>query len=153
MNKKIILIKNPFTDKYNLEYCIYYEEIPCLDLAIKREKELKGWNRAKKEALINKKNPGWKALVTENGFVRDSSPSPQNNECHSERSEVSSEKCLRVTDEILRYAQNDVVDNNNVREEGGGSAATFLSPSPQNDECHSERSEESSQRRTIFSNL
>ena len=35
------LIKNSFTDKYNLEYCIYFEEFPHFDLAIQREKELK----------------------------------------------------------------------------------------------------------------
>jgi putative endonuclease len=73
------LIKNSFTDKYNLEYCVYYEEFSYFDMAIKREtcaersrsKELKGWNRAKKEALINKINPEWKELVTEKGFVRE----------------------------------------------------------------------------------
>ncbi len=65
------LIKNSFTDKYNLEYCIYYEEFPYFDLAIQREKELKKWNRQKKEDLINKKNPEWKILVTERGFVRE----------------------------------------------------------------------------------
>lgn len=65
------LIKNSFTDKYNIEYCIYYEEFPLFDLAIKREKELKKWNRKKKEILIIKKNPEWKELVTESGFVRE----------------------------------------------------------------------------------
>jgi len=48
------------------------------DLAIKREKELKKWNRQKKEKLINQKNPGWHELVTERGFVRDSSLSARN---------------------------------------------------------------------------
>jgi putative endonuclease len=65
------LIKNSFTDKYNLEYCIYFEEFPYFDLAIQREKELKKWNRQKKEDLINKTNPEWKVLVTENGFIRE----------------------------------------------------------------------------------
>ena len=65
------LIKDTFTDKYNIEYCIYYEEFQYFDLAIQREKELKKWNRQKKEDLINKKNPEWKALVTGRGFVRD----------------------------------------------------------------------------------
>jgi putative endonuclease len=65
------LIKNAFTDKYFLEYCIYYEEFSSFNLAIQREKELKNWNRQKKEALINKKNPEWAVLVTENGFVRE----------------------------------------------------------------------------------
>ncbi len=68
------LVKNAFTDKYNLEYCIYYEEYPYFDLAIKREKELKKWNRQKKEALINKKNPEWKVLATEKGFMHEQVP-------------------------------------------------------------------------------
>jgi len=71
------LIKNSFTDRYNLEQCIYYEEFPYLDFAIQREKELKKWNRQKKEDLINKKNPEWKVLVTENGFVRATKPFSQ----------------------------------------------------------------------------
>ena len=65
------LLKGSFTDRCNLEYCIYYEEFSCFDMAIHREKELKKWNRQKKETLINQKNPEWKVLVTENGFVRE----------------------------------------------------------------------------------
>jgi len=65
------LLKNSFTDKYNLEHCIYYEEFAYFDLAIQREKELKKWNRKKKEDLINRINPEWKELVTEQGFIRD----------------------------------------------------------------------------------
>ncbi len=64
------LIENSFTDRYNIEYCIYFEEFSNFNLAIQREKELKKWNRQKKEALINKKNPEWNVLVTEKGFVR-----------------------------------------------------------------------------------
>jgi putative endonuclease len=65
------LLKNSFTDKYNLEHCIYYEEFAHFDLAIQREKELKKWNRKKKEDLINKKNPEWKDMATEHGIVRE----------------------------------------------------------------------------------
>ena len=65
------LHKNSFSDRYNLEYCIYYEEFLYFELAIKREKELKKWNRQKKEALINTKNPKWEELVNE-GFIRSS---------------------------------------------------------------------------------
>ena len=71
------LVKDSFTDKYNLEYCIYYEEFPYFNQAIQREKELKNWNRQKKGELINKKNPEWKVLVTENGFVRNYVPFAQ----------------------------------------------------------------------------
>ncbi len=68
------LVKDSFTERYNLEYCIYYEEFSSIDLAIQREKELKKWNRQKKEELINKKNPEWKEIVTEKGFVRNIIP-------------------------------------------------------------------------------
>lgn len=64
------LIKDSFTDRYNLEYCIYFEEFSSLSMAINREKELKKWNRQKKEDLIIKVNPDWKILVTEHGFIR-----------------------------------------------------------------------------------
>jgi len=63
------LINNSFTARYNLEYCIYYEYFDFFDLAIYREKELKKWNRIKKELLINTKNPAWKELVNDRGFV------------------------------------------------------------------------------------
>ena len=85
------LIKNTFTDKYNLEYCIYFEEFSYIGSAIQREKELKKWNRQKKEDLINKKNPKWEVLVTEHGFVRNCSffsAGNHNDEHHSERNNV-----------------------------------------------------------------
>jgi putative endonuclease len=61
--------KNSFSDRYNLEYCVYYEKFEYFYLAINREKELKKWNRQKKENLINTVNPQWNVLVTEHGFV------------------------------------------------------------------------------------
>lgn len=63
------LNKNSFSDKYNLEFCIYFEEFSSMNLAINREKELKNWNREKKESLINQKNPDWRELVSEKGFL------------------------------------------------------------------------------------
>ena len=57
------LIKNSFTDNYNLEYCIYYEEFPDINSAILREKQLKKWSRTKKVTLISAKNPEWKTLL------------------------------------------------------------------------------------------
>ena len=63
--------KNSFTDKYNLEYCIYFEQFSSIIAAIRREKEIKKWNRQKKEDLINQKYPDWKELVTEHGFKRE----------------------------------------------------------------------------------
>ena len=63
------LIPDSFTDKYNCEYCIYYEEFDYINNAIDRETELKKWNRQKKEALINKINPEWREVVNERGFI------------------------------------------------------------------------------------
>lgn len=71
------MVKDSFTNKYNLEYSIYYEEFPYFDLAIKREKELKKWNRQKKVDLINTKNPERKELITDHGFIRDNIPFAQ----------------------------------------------------------------------------
>lgn len=46
-----------FTDRYNLEYLIYYEGFFHIEEAILREKQLKRWNREKKNNLINRVNP------------------------------------------------------------------------------------------------
>lgn len=53
------IFKNSFTDKYNIEYCVYYETFFTIEEAIIREKQIKGLTRAKKEALISSKNPTW----------------------------------------------------------------------------------------------
>jgi len=51
-----------FTARYNLTILVYYEEFAGIRAAIAREKEIKGWTRAKKKALIESKNPEWKDL-------------------------------------------------------------------------------------------
>ncbi|MDZ7716870.1 MAG: GIY-YIG nuclease family protein [Balneolaceae bacterium] len=51
-----------FTSKYNIHQLIYYEEFQDVRKAIAREKEIKGWGRAKKVALIESINPKWKDL-------------------------------------------------------------------------------------------
>ena len=55
------LIKG-YTDRYNSTKLIYYEEFDSPDEAIKREKQLKGWTRAKKYGLVYKINPDRKDL-------------------------------------------------------------------------------------------
>ena len=57
--------KSTFTSKYNCFNLIYYERFEDVNFAIKREKELKGWNRNKKEELINSFNAEWKFLNNE----------------------------------------------------------------------------------------
>ena len=51
-----------FTKKYQCHKLIYLEETSDIESAILREKQLKKWNRKKKEFLISTKNPTWKDL-------------------------------------------------------------------------------------------
>jgi len=54
-----------FAGQYNAYFLLYYERFEYIAHAIAREKEIKGWRRSKKEALINIENPGWKFLNDE----------------------------------------------------------------------------------------
>jgi putative endonuclease len=54
-----------FTKKYNITKLVHYELQDDMPAAIAREKEIKGWMRWKKVALIEKNNPGWKDLYDE----------------------------------------------------------------------------------------
>ena len=51
-----------FSSKYNTTKLVYYEETNNPYSAIAREKQLKGWTRRKKNALISKLNPTWADL-------------------------------------------------------------------------------------------
>lgn len=51
-----------FTRRYQLYTLVYYEEYLDIQSAIMREKQLKAWNRKRKIALIEQKNPYWKDL-------------------------------------------------------------------------------------------
>ena len=48
-----------FTQKYNITRLVFFEETPDVKAAIAREKQIKGWLRAKKIALIEDANPEW----------------------------------------------------------------------------------------------
>ncbi|MGB6873580.1 MAG: GIY-YIG nuclease family protein [Dehalococcoidia bacterium] len=51
-----------FTQKYNITKLVYYEITTDVQVAIQREKQIKGWLRKKKIALIEAANPEWKDL-------------------------------------------------------------------------------------------
>ena len=51
-----------FSKKYNTQKLVYLEETNSIENAIKREKQLKGWKRNKKDLLINSINPNWQDL-------------------------------------------------------------------------------------------
>jgi putative endonuclease len=51
-----------FTAKYNIDQLVYFERFATITAAIAREKELKGWLRYRKIALIVSTNPDWRDL-------------------------------------------------------------------------------------------
>ena len=58
-----------FTKKYGVHTLVYYEMHDTMPAAIRREKQLKKWNRAWKARLIEQLNPEWSDLWTETGEV------------------------------------------------------------------------------------
>jgi len=54
-----------FTKKYKTKRLVYYEETNDVNAAVVREKEIKGWLRRRKIALIKSVNPTWKDLSKE----------------------------------------------------------------------------------------
>ncbi|MCX6746015.1 MAG: GIY-YIG nuclease family protein [Candidatus Parcubacteria bacterium] len=51
-----------FTQRYNVNKLVYFEEYNDITQAIAREKQIKGWSRAKKLKLIESMNPYFKDL-------------------------------------------------------------------------------------------
>ncbi len=58
-------IGSQFAAKYNLTQLVYYEPFGDIREAIAREKQIKGWRRERKIALIESANPEWKDLTTD----------------------------------------------------------------------------------------
>ncbi len=52
-----------FTQQYHANILVYYETFSHANDAIAREKQIKGWTRAKKNALVEAMNPGWDDLT------------------------------------------------------------------------------------------
>ena len=51
-----------FTAKYHVDKLVYYETTTDIRAALEREKQLKSWNRRKKNELIQRMNPMWHDL-------------------------------------------------------------------------------------------
>ena len=54
-----------FTKKYNVHKLVYYEVYSSLEEAEKRENELKGKTRIKKNVIVESKNRSWRDLSSE----------------------------------------------------------------------------------------
>ena len=58
-----------FTSKYHVTQLVWFEETINIAGAIAREKQLKGWLRKKKVALVSKTHPEWRDLAEEGFFA------------------------------------------------------------------------------------
>jgi len=54
-----------FTKQYKCDRLVYFEEYGEIEQAIAREKQIKGWTRAKKNALVAATNPDWRDLAAD----------------------------------------------------------------------------------------
>jgi len=52
-----------FAARYRITKLVHYEETENIAAAIAREKQLKGWCRSRKIALIEQQNPSWSDLA------------------------------------------------------------------------------------------
>ena len=52
-----------FSKKYNVHMLVYYERFNGVESAIRREKNIKKWNRRWKLRLIEEFNPSWNDLI------------------------------------------------------------------------------------------
>ncbi|MEP6671142.1 MAG: GIY-YIG nuclease family protein [Chthoniobacter sp.] len=85
-----------FTRRYNLTVLIYYETYPDPLSAIAKEKQLKGWKRERKEALIATLNPDWENLGVKFGWeslVKPRGPSTPLHSAQDDREERAAKSC------------------------------------------------------------
>lgn len=61
-------IKSGFASKYGCTRVLLHEHFAEISSAIAREKQIKGWTRAKKLALISQSNPEFKDLCAQHGW-------------------------------------------------------------------------------------
>jgi putative endonuclease len=58
-----------FTSQYRIHRLVHYQVYADIRAAIRREKEIKGWRREKKVALIEETNPTWEDLAEKTGPI------------------------------------------------------------------------------------
>ncbi len=60
-------LNSGFTSRYRVNRLVYFESFRYINNAISREKQIKGWIRAKKIELIKSLNPSWRDLSRDFG--------------------------------------------------------------------------------------
>ena len=59
VNEHNVQVGSSLTKKYRMSKLLYFEQTNDILSAIEREKQIKGWIRSRKLALIKSKNPRW----------------------------------------------------------------------------------------------
>ena len=62
-HKGLLPRENSFASLYHCDRLVYFEVAPNRRAALERERQIKGWSRAKKLDLIAKVNPAWRDLA------------------------------------------------------------------------------------------
>ena len=67
LERRIVEHRTPdeksFTTRYNCHKLVYFEEFSSIVEAISREKQIKSWNRKRKNLLVDRANPNWIDLM------------------------------------------------------------------------------------------
>ena len=67
LERRIVEHRTPdeksFTTRYNCHKLVYFEEFSSIIEAISREKQIKSWNRERKNLLVDRVNPNWIDLM------------------------------------------------------------------------------------------
>ena len=95
-----------FTATYGVDRLLYFESFDDVRTAIDREKQLKGWTRQKKVALIEARNPKWIDLSQE-WYEGDRGPS------------TSLRSAQDDTGTLLRFAQDDTTKHKQTHKTNG----------------------------------
>ena len=53
------VLKDSFSARYHLTKLVYFEMTDDVNVAIEREKQIKSWNRTRKNVLVESQNPTW----------------------------------------------------------------------------------------------
>lgn len=83
-----------FTEKYNAERLVWFEQFSDMRNAINREKQIKNWRREKKESLVRLQNPQWRDL-SEGWFERHPFQPVQLSETAEDETQDSSTRSAR----------------------------------------------------------
>jgi putative endonuclease len=66
-----------FTSRYGIHHLVYFEKAGDIHSALEREKQIKGWRREKKLALIREANPRFVDLAAQLGLSGGGTPQQQ----------------------------------------------------------------------------